>query len=59
MRAVEDANFIPGRVASVLLDGRDVGRFGEIHPRILEAYTLVQPVVAFELDVAPLQTSRG
>ena len=59
VRAVEDANFIPGRVASVLLDGRDVGRFGEIHPRILEAYTLVQPVVAFELDVAPLQTSRG
>ncbi len=58
VRAVEDANFIPGRVASLLLEGRDVGRFGEIHPRILEAYTLVQPVVAFELDVAPLQTSR-
>ena len=44
--------------ATVVLNGRDVGRFGEIHPRILEAYTLVQPVVAFELDVAPLRSSR-
>src|SRR5438094_598981 len=56
--AVDDANFIPGRAASVLLHGRDVGHFGEVHPRILEAYTLVQPVVAFELDVAPLRSSR-
>jgi len=54
---VDDANFIPGRAASVLLDGREIGRFGEIHPRILEAYTLVQPVMAFELDVASLRPS--
>ncbi|TLZ86023.1 MAG: hypothetical protein E6K00_07695 [Methanobacteriota archaeon] len=56
--AVDDANFIPGRAAAVVLHGRDIGRFGEIHPRILEAYTLVQPVIAFELDVAPLRSSR-
>jgi phenylalanyl-tRNA synthetase beta chain len=56
--AVDDANFILGRVASVVLEGEAVGRFGEIHPRILEAYTLVQPVVAFELDVAPLRVAR-
>ena len=58
VRAVEDGNFIPGRAASVVLDGRDVGRFGEIHPKLLEAYALVQPVVAFELDVAPLRSSH-
>jgi len=56
--AVDDANFIPGRAAAVVLHGRDIGRFGEIHPRILEAYTLVQPVIIFELDVAPLRSSR-
>src|SRR5437867_3408767 len=55
--AVDDANFIPGRAAAVVLHGRDVGRFGEIHPRILEAYTLVQPVVAFELDVTLLRSA--
>ena len=56
--AVEDRNFIPGRAASVLVDGREIGRFGELHPRILEAYSLVQPVMAFELDVEPLRSSR-
>src|SRR5207244_8255146 len=56
--AVEDGNFLPGRAASITLDGREIGRFGEIHPRILETYTLVQPVMAFELDVEPLQSSR-
>jgi phenylalanyl-tRNA synthetase beta chain len=54
---INDANFIPGRVASVLVKGQEVGRFGEIHPRVLEAYTLVQPIVVFELDVTPLRLS--
>ncbi|OGS46362.1 MAG: phenylalanine--tRNA ligase subunit beta [Euryarchaeota archaeon RBG_16_67_27] len=48
---VDDENFIPGRAASVVIDGRSAGRFGEIHPRILDAYSLVQPGIAFELDV--------
>ncbi len=52
---VEDPNFIPGRAASVVSEGRESGRLGEIHPRILEAYTLVQPVMAFELDVEALR----
>ncbi len=56
--AVDDGNFLSGRVASVLVEGKAVGRFGEIHPRILETYTLVQPVVAFELDVTPLRLPR-
>jgi phenylalanyl-tRNA synthetase beta chain len=51
---VEDENFIPGRAASVIVDGRAIGRFGEVHPRILETYGLIQPVLGFELDVAPL-----
>ncbi len=57
MEPVEDPNFIAGRAASVLLEGREVGRFGELHPRILEAYTLVQPAMAFELDVEALRHS--
>lgn len=54
---VDDENFIPGRAAAALLDGTDIGHFGEIHPRVLEAYTLVQPVMAFELDLAPLRAA--
>ena len=52
---VDDPNFIPGRAASVSVDAREIGRFGEIHPRVLDAYTLVQPVMAFELEVEPLR----
>ena len=54
---LEDENFTPGRVASVVVDGRAIGRFGEIHPRILERYGLIQPVLAFEIDVEPLAVS--
>ncbi len=52
---VDDENFIPGRAAAILVDGKEAGRFGEIHPRILEAYTLAQPAMAFELDVEVLR----
>ena len=52
---VEDENCIPGRAASVLLDGKAAGRLGEIHPRILEAYGLVQPAMVVELDVESLR----
>jgi phenylalanyl-tRNA synthetase beta chain len=53
---IEDPNFVPGRVATLRVGGEPVGRFGEIHPRILDAYGLGQPVMALELDVEPLRT---
>src|SRR5438046_10623747 len=34
---VEDGNYIPGRAASVLVEGREVGRFGDIHARTADA----------------------
>jgi len=58
VEAADDENFLPGRVAAVRVGGRVVGRFGEIHPRILEAYELVQPAVALELDVEVLHVGR-
>lgn len=55
----DDPNYIAGRAASVRIDTREVGRFGEIHPRILVTYTLNQPVIAFELDASSLQPRGG
>jgi phenylalanyl-tRNA synthetase beta chain len=40
----------PGRSARVLLDGRDIGFAGELHPRWRQAYELPQAPVLFELD---------
>ncbi|ODV13058.1 MAG: phenylalanine--tRNA ligase subunit beta [Rubrivivax sp. SCN 70-15] len=40
----------PGRCARVLLDGREVGHVGELHPRWRQAYELPQAPLLFELD---------
>ncbi len=55
VEAAKDGNYIPGRCAAVLADGKRVGVFGEVHPRVLEGYELAHPVCAYELDVAPLR----
>jgi len=49
-----DENFIAGRCATATVDGIPIGVFGEVHPRVLEAYGLGNPVIALELDAEPL-----
>ena len=44
----------PGRSAEVSRDGQRLGWIGELHPRLLRTLDLDLPVVAFELDLAPL-----
>jgi phenylalanyl-tRNA synthetase beta chain len=46
--------FIPGRAATVLVDKKVIGRFGEIHPQVLEAWQLKMPAAVFELDLERL-----
>jgi len=40
----------PGRAAKVLLDGRDIGVIGELHPEWVQKYDLPQPPILFEVD---------
>lgn len=51
--------FIPGRCATVKVNGRTVGHFGELHPQVITAYELGHPVIAFELDLQDLMSGRG
>ena len=44
----------PGRSARVLLDGKEIGVVGEIHPRWRQKYELGDPAVVFEIDLASL-----
>jgi phenylalanyl-tRNA synthetase beta chain len=46
----EDENFLEGRCASPLVDGRPLGLLGELTPEVITAYELGHPVAAFELD---------
>jgi phenylalanyl-tRNA synthetase beta chain len=46
-----DPAFISGRAASIIADGKKIGHFGEISPRVLRNFRLEEPVVAIEMDM--------
>ncbi len=48
----DDPAFIEGRRADVIVGGKKIGVFGEIHPEVLENFELTNPVSAFELDLS-------
>lgn len=58
----------PGRQARVVVGGRDLGFFGELHPTVQEAFGLKAPAFVWELDLdavlellgeaAPVQSVR-
>lgn len=46
-----DPRFIPGRQAAIIVNGKQCGVFGEIHPQILENWAVGVPCVAGEMDI--------
>jgi phenylalanyl-tRNA synthetase beta chain len=46
-----DPAFIDGRRGDILVAGKTVGVFGEIHPAVLNAFDLEHSVAAFEFDL--------
>jgi phenylalanyl-tRNA synthetase beta chain len=57
VRDSDDPAFIPGRRGDILVGGKKVGVFGEIHPGVLIAFELEQPVAALELDLRAVPES--
>ncbi|MEC5216857.1 phenylalanyl-tRNA synthetase beta chain [Actimicrobium sp. GrIS 1.19] len=45
----------PGRSATIVVKGVNVGFIGELHPRLQQRYELPLPPVVFEIDTAILQ----
>ncbi|MEM2082104.1 MAG: phenylalanine--tRNA ligase subunit beta [Candidatus Bathyarchaeia archaeon] len=45
------SSFIEGRVGAVMVNGVNVGVLGEVHPQVLEAWKLENPVAAFEINI--------
>lgn len=43
--------FHPGKSASIQVEGREAGVFGEVHPDIRTRFDLKQPAYLFELDI--------
>jgi phenylalanyl-tRNA synthetase beta chain len=47
-------SYIEGRCASVSAGGRRLGVFGELHPEVVTAFDLANPVAAMELDLTKI-----
>jgi phenylalanyl-tRNA synthetase beta chain len=47
-------SFIAGRCAQVMVAGEPVGFLGELHPKVLEHWSLHMPAAAMELDLGKL-----
>jgi len=49
------SSFHPGRSANLLIRGKAIGSFGEIHPQVARGFKLTEtPIIYAELEVAPL-----
>ncbi|MCI2808728.1 phenylalanine--tRNA ligase subunit beta [Eoetvoesiella caeni] len=48
----------PGRSARLVLDGRDIGWLGELHPRLAQKAELTHAPVVFEVDVQAISAAR-
>lgn len=46
--------FIEGRAAEVVLNGKTIGLFGEVHPKLLKNFKIKMPVTLCELDFSEL-----
>jgi len=44
-------SFIEGRTASIVVNDKEIGFVGEVHPQVLNNWGLEKPVVAFEMCV--------
>ena len=49
--------FHPGRCAELLKDGRQIGLLGEVHPSVLENYSIGAKAYLAKLDVQALSRS--
>ncbi|MFW9903342.1 MAG: phenylalanine--tRNA ligase subunit beta [Candidatus Thorarchaeota archaeon] len=56
LKVIESPEFIPGRTAGIVVNGKEVGIIGEISPALLENWEIFVPAAAFELDLSSIPT---
>lgn len=57
--ATADFAYLPGRTAAVVVDGRQVGLLGEVHPRVAASFGIKAGVAMLELDLDALLPHVG
>ena len=54
LKVLESPEFISGRTARIIINGKEVGIIGEISPELLENWEVFMPAAAFELDLSSI-----
>ena len=54
IKETDHNSFILGRTGRISCNGKDVAYIGEIHPQVLDSFTLETPVAALELNLTEL-----
>ena len=52
--ADHDKSLHPVRQAAIVVDSNELGVVGELHPKVLEAFEIAEPVYLIEIDLAAL-----
>ena len=50
----EDESLCRGKQASIVVDGKKLGVIGELHPKVLAAFEISEPVYLFEINLTAL-----
>ena len=58
-RSSDDSRLHPGRSASLVLEGKVIGVFGEVHPRLAETHDLPAGTLIFDLNLQPVLTAAS
>ncbi|XP_056138961.1 phenylalanine--tRNA ligase beta subunit [Lampris incognitus] len=53
IQAADDSTFFPGRCAEIFVHGKSIGRFGVLHPDVINRFELTMPCSALEMDIEP------
>lgn len=51
--------FVPGRGASIMVDGESIGVFGEMSPSTIVGYEMTHPVTVVEMDISGIISSKS
>ncbi len=53
----DDPLLHPGRAAEIVLEGKCIGRFGQLHPAIAREVDLIESTYLFEIELDPIVSS--
>ena len=51
LKKTDSPQFISGRQAAIVANGKEIGKIGEISPQVLERMGIQMPVAAFEVSI--------